>query len=412
MTEEYIELWLYELMYETRKNKRYGRDSIEFERQWVPLLRRMARELAQMYFRIDRNYAFVTSTPRWREIFATYFQGRTDDNMLCLPLYSYIERELHPRTFNNRKGMGGQAAINQVIEDICEVSEGYRKPARIIKWDLSGFFPNANLDYMEGCFTRLIDKYADEIAEDFDQSEMPEFLKWLAMILRHCRPQEHCELRSPKHLWTEHIEPHKSLFTKPEGIGTPIGRRTSQEGMGLYMNDEIRWLNDDCLIKSTLFMDDCVMVVPERQHLYALSLIPELRKRLAAKSVKLNEKKFYDQPYQHGLEFLGTHIRPWALHLNNDTYYRGIERMREYNAIPDDEKYEYLDKFISTVNSYTGMLKNRTDYRRLLALRDTIAPIWWQWLDWDYRRLCVVSKPEHSISARLNKKYHLKIKGL
>lgn len=412
MTEKYIELWLYELMYETRKNKRYGRDSIEFERQWVPLLRRMARELAQMYFRVDHNYAFVTPTPRWREIFATYFQGRTADNMLCLPLSKYIELELHPRTFNNRIGMGGQAAINQVIEDICEMSNGYREPCRIIKWDLSGFFPNANLDYMEHCFTRLIDKYADEIADEFGHADMPEFLKWLTMVLIHCRPQNHCELRSPQHLWTEHIEPRKSLFTKPEGIGTPIGRRTSQEGMGLYLNDEIRWLNDECNIRSTLFMDDCVMVVPERLHQYALSLMPQLRQRLAAKGVKMNDKKFYDQPYQHGLEFLGTHIRPWALHLNNGTYNRGIERIKEYNAIPDDEKYSYLDKFISTVNSYVGMLKNRTDYRRLLALRDTIAPIWWQWLDWDYRRLCVVSKPEHSISARFNRKYHLKIKGL
>lgn len=412
MTEEKFVNWVIDVMYETRKNKRYGRDSIDFESEWVPRLRRMARQLYHMYFRVERNYTFVTPTPKWREIFATYFEGRMADNIVCVPLSKYLERELHPRTFNNRIGMGSMAAINQVIEDITEVSQGYTHPCRIIKWDLKGFFPNANLDYMEGCFARLIEKYADEITADFDDNDMPEFLKWLAMIVIHCRPQEHCERRSPKHLWDEHIDPSKSLFSKRPGIGAPIGRRTSQEGMGLYLNDEVRWLNNECGIRSTLFMDDCVMVVPERLHGYALSLLPVLRKRLATKGVRMNERKFYDQPYQHGLEFLGTHIRPWAIHLNNGTYSRGTERIHEYNAIDDDdERYAQIDRFISTVNSYGGMLKNHTDFRRLLALRDTIDDVWWKWLRWDSRRLCVVCEEGYARRDRLNLKYNLHLKN-
>lgn len=409
ITEETLTLWLIRIMYATRKNKRYGRDSIEFESQWVPELRRMARAMSERWFRVERNYAFLTSIPKWREIFATEFQGRMADHLLCDSLSLYIEQELHPRTFNNRKGMGSQAAINQVIEDICEVSQGYRQPCRVMKWDLKGFFPNANLDIMEGYFQRIIDLYSDSIIRDYDCEDMPDFLKWLAMVIIHCCPAKHCELRTPWRLWAEHIDPEKSLFNKPDSIGAPIGRMTSQTGMGLYLNDEIRWLNDDCGIRTTLFMDDGVMVVPESQHWYALSLLPQLRERLKAKGVRMNDRKFYDQPYQHGLEFLGTHVRPWALHLNDVTYGRGIDRIREYNAILDEDKPFHLDRFISTVNSYTGMLKNRTDFRRCLQLRDTIADAWWQWLDWDYRRLCVVSKPEHGFRQRLNRKYHLKL---
>lgn len=412
MTEEKIFLWAIETMHAARKNKRYGRDSIDFERQWVPELRRMARGMAQKTFRVERNYAFLTSTPKWREIFATEFQGRIADHMLCDLLSPYIECELHPRTFNNRKGKGAQAAINQVIDDIAEVTDGYRTEARIIKWDLKGFFPNANLKYMEQCFCDLIDKYAYQIIIDTDEQEMPEFLKWLAMVVIHCLPGNHCELRTPRRLWAEHIESEKSLFSKPEGVGAPIGRMTSQTGMGLYLNDDIRWLNDDMGIMCTLFMDDCVMVVPEARHQYALSLLPILRKRLAAKGVRLNEKKFYDQPYQHGLEFLGSHIHPWSIILNDATYARAIARINEYNEIPTTEKYHHLDRFISTVNSYTGLLKNRTSFRRVCQLRDAIADDWWQWLDWDQRRQCVVSKPQHTFRARLNDKYHLKLKSV
>ena len=409
MTEEGITLWLINTMLTTRKNKRYGRDSIDFESNWLPLLRRMARSMAQRYFRVERNYAFLTSIPKWREIFATEFQGRMADHLLCDSLSPYIEQELHPRTFNNRKKMGSQAAINQVIDDICEVTDGYRRPARIIKWDLKGFFPNANLDVMCGKFHDVIDRHEDEIIAASGDDEIPDFLKWLAMVTIHCCPATHCELRTPWRLWDEHIEPQKSLFSKQPGRGAPIGRMTSQTGMGLYLNDEVRWLNDECLVRSTLFMDDCVMVVPEDQHEYALSLMPTLRERLAAKDVRMNDRKFYDQPYEHGLEFLGTHIRPWALHLNNGTFGRAIDRIEEYNAVPDTQKYFHLDRFISTVNSYTGLLKNRTDFRRVLILRDTIADAWWQWLDWDYRRLCVVSKPQHGFRQRLCKKYHLKL---
>lgn len=412
MTEEYISKWLIETMYAARKNKRYGRDSIDFERRWVPELRRMAHTLATRSFRVERNYAFLTSVPKWREIFATEFQGRMADHLLCDSLSPYIEQELHPRTFNNRVGKGSQAAINQVIEDIAEVTGGYREPARIIKWDLKGFFPNANLNVMCQMFCELTDRHADEIIAGSGKNEMPEFLKWLAMVIIHCRPQTHCELRTPWRLWGEHIEPEKSLFSKPAGIGAPIGRMTSQTGMGLYLNDEVRWLNDECGIRSTLFMDDCVMVVPERLHGYALSLFPELRKRLSAKGVRMNERKFYDQPYQHGLEFLGSHIHPWSIILNDGTFARAIARIEEYNAIPSREKYHHLDRFISTVNSYTGLLKNRTSFRRICRLRDAVAAEWWQWLEWDYRRLCVVSKPQYTFRARLCKKYNLKLKRI
>ncbi len=399
-----------DIMLDTRKNKRYGRDSIDFEVDWAPLLVRMFKELKARDFRIRHNYTFLTSIPKWREIFATEFVGRIADHMLCDTLSPYMERELHPRTFNNRIGMGSQAAINQVIEDICEVSKCYTETAWIIKWDLKGFFPNADCIYMEQCFDRIIDKYADEIAEQFEDEEMPAFLKWLAMVTIHCYPALHYERRTPPQLWDLHIDPSKSILNKPYGIGVPIGRMSSQNGMGLYINDEVAWLNDDCGICTTVFMDDGTMITADEMKDYALSLLPELRKRLAAKGVRMNDKKFYCQQYWKGLEFLGSHIHTDRLILNDATWFRCKERIEEYNH--DPFKYQHLDKFMATVNSYTGLLKNRTSYRRIQELRELIHPVWWQWLDWDERRLCVVGKPEHTLRERLRRKYHLKIKRI
>lgn len=411
MTEDEAFGFLVRVMYDTRQNKRYGGDSVAFEWHWSSRLVRMFDALLTRTFGIDWNYAFLTSYPKWREIFATIFQGRMADHLLCDTLSPYIEQELHDRTFNNRKGKGAQAAMNQVIEDICEVSNDYTEPCRIIKWDLKGFFPNALCSEMQRFFEKVIDKYSAQIITDYGEDELPAFLKWLAMKCVNSNPAAHCELRTPRRLWDLHIKPEKSLLMmRDPSKGAPIGRMSSQNVMGLYLNDEVKWLNDECSIRSTLFMDDCVEVVPEYLHQYALSLFPELRRRLAIKGVILNEKKFYDQPYQHGLEFLGSHIHPWSVILNDKTWARCLERIAEYNRIPAWEKYAYLDHFIATVNSYTGLLKNRTSYNRIMQLKETIADDWWTWLEWDQRRLCVISKPQYSFRARLNNKYHLKLK--
>ena len=301
--------------------------------------------------------------------------------------------------------------MNQVIEDIAEVSDGYTETAWIIKWDLAGFFPNAVCTHMEYGFARVVDTYQDEIAAQYGEW-MPSFLKWLAMVTIHCCPAKHYERRTPKYLWEQHIKPEKSILNKPDGIGVPIGRMTSQTGMGLYINDEVRWLNDECGIRTTVFMDDGVMVVPDNAKMYALSLIPQLRQRLSAKGVRMNDHKFYCQQHWKGLEFLGSHIHPWSIILNDVTWSRCIARIHEYNQLPIEDKYRELDHFISTVNSYTGLLKNRTSYNRIIQLKATVGEEWWQWLDWDQRRLCVISKPTHTLRTRLCKKYHLKLKRI
>lgn len=394
-------------MFESRKTKRFGRDWSEFESNWAPLLIRMMQELTERTYRVDHNYAFLTSVPRWREIFATIAQGRISDVLLTEPLSPYIEKKLHPRTFNNRKGKGSSAAIDQVMEDIYEVSRGYTRPARIIKWDLKGCFPNALCSYMEQCYLEVIRENAEDLVRRFGP-EAPGFLGWLASVSVNCYPAHNCERRTPEFMWRQHIEFEKSLFNKPPGIGVPIGRQMSQTGMGLYLNPEVTWLNDEMLVKSTLFMDDCTMVVPEEMHEFVLSLFPVLRERLAAKGMRLNERKFYDQPYQHGLEFLGCHIKPYRIHTNDSVFNRAIACIDMFNKIQD--KLSYIDDFMQSLNSYLGQLKTKIDYSRLLVLVDRVDSGWWEYLYYNESRQCVNCRAGYTINERLNQKYHLKIK--
>ena len=390
---------LYRLMKKTRKNKRRGKDSVEFEANWASLLVRAMNDRDDRTLRILHNYAFLTPHPRWREIFATEFGGRMIDTEICEVVIPEADKRLSPFTYNNRKGMGSQAAINQLMEHIFEVTEGHTKPARIVKIDFSGYFPNAVWTVAE----KVVDDVIDHAGLD---EETKAYLKWLALISIHCNPAAHCELRTAAYLWKEYIAPEKSIRTKPEGVGAAIGRLIWQTAMGLYINDEILWLTNECGIKLVCFVDDIVFVVPEEHHQRLLSLLPKLRRRLAKKGVTLNEKKFYDQAYYHGCEFLGSHIRPNRIHLNNKTYDNAIRSIEKMN----ESRYKDIDAMMSVFNSYSGLLKNRTDYKRLLELRDKLSPEWWQWLNWDDKRKCITYKQGCSPNERLNIKYHLKLK--
>ena len=399
LTEDKRFVNLYRIMKQTRKNKRRGKDSVEFEANWAPLLVRSMNDRDDRTLRILHNYAFLTPRPRWREIFATEFGGRMIDHEICEVAIPKAEEVLSPYTYNNRKGKGAQAAINQLMEHVYQVTEGYTHPARIVKIDFSGYFPNAVWSIAEGFINNVIDK------TDLD-NETKSYLKWLTMISVHCNPSAHCELRTASYLWREHIDPSKSIRTKPEDVGAAIGRLIWQTAMGLYINDEILWLTKECDLHLVCFVDDIVFVIPEERHDYLLSLLPELRFRLAKKGVKLNERKFYDQHAVYGCEFLGSHIRPNRLHTNNSTFDNALYAVDGLNK----RQYKDIDRMASMFNSYGGLLKNRTDHKRLVELRDRLSPEWWQWLDWNENRKCVNFKHEYSINERLNKKYHLKLK--
>ena len=387
------------IYFDTRRNKRYGHDAMVWELSWVSNTVRYQREADERTLRILHNYGFLTSVPRWREILATEFKGRMIDHELCEVVIPAAEAGYSPYTYNNRKGKGAQAAINQLIEHIYAASEGYTKPCRIIKMDISGYFPNAWWSYAEECIDAVIDQ---------TDREDKDHLKWLAMIAINANPAAHCEKRTPLWLWKEHIPPEKSSFTKPEGVSAAIGRLAWQTAMGLYINDDIIWINIVCGLLVVCFVDDIVMVVPEHLHEYALSIIPQLRIRFARKGIRLNEKKFYDQPYEHGVEFLGCHIKPFRIHLNDNNCTRAMERVEELNETKN--KAANIDDFIASVNSYTGQLKNRTEHKRLTLLRESISPDWFQYVEWDEKRSCVVPVQEYSLRSRMNKKYHLKLK--
>ena len=199
--------------FETRKNKRKSRDQVEFEVHWEMNCMCLYQDI------IDRNlhptaYTFVTLKPQPREIFASCFRYRILHHLLHMRLNELIENKLSDRTFNNRKGMGPITCWERIIEDIYDVSKGFTHDVWIVKLDIKGCFPNMNQDIAYKLLEDIIiNEYRGDDKED------------LTYILQKCiysYPALHCEKRGDITNWSI-LDPEKSQFNKPPGIGAAPG---------------------------------------------------------------------------------------------------------------------------------------------------------------------------------------------
>ena len=171
-----------------RANKRRSTDSVHFELHWE-------RDIVRLKIDFDNrdlepfSYAFVTLIPKPREINACLMQMKILQFFFDLYIRPLVEERLTNRTFNNRVGFGPDVAVNQLLQDIYELSEGFTKDCWIISEDIKAFFPSATLD-------NIYNQYKDLILESFPDSELRDDLLYILMRSVYAYPRIHSRRRS------------------------------------------------------------------------------------------------------------------------------------------------------------------------------------------------------------------------
>ena len=302
-----------------RRNKRRSADQVEFELHWEANCLRLYDEVVNRCV-MPTAYTFVTDYPKPREVFASDMSTRILHHYLDLRLRPLLEQRLSPHTFNNRVGMGQNACQNALISDIYEVSHGFTRDAWIIKVDMSGCFPNIRQDVAYRQLEEVIIK--DYHGEDKDE------LLYMLQVCVFSYPTHHCYRKSPREKWQK-IPAHKSLFSKPDGIGAAIGHLIWQNAVNYYFHEVDEWLMV-MGVRFERFVDDFAFVV-ENKTAFLTYTMPELRKRLAALGARLNEQKFYCQHYTKGVEWIGCHIKMDRIYVNRRIVRRGEQKVRQLN---------------------------------------------------------------------------------
>lgn len=372
-----------------RRNKRRTADQTDFELHWEAGCVRLLEDIRECCLR-PTAYTFIATRPKPREVFASDMATRILHHYIDIRLRPILERLLSPHTYNNRRGRGQQACQNALISDIYAMSEGFTRDAYIVKLDLKGYFPNISQDIAYAQMRALIEEHY----RGRDKEE-------LLYILRSCvfsYPTQHCRRLSAPHMWLD-IEKGKSLFDKAEGTGAAIGHLLWQNTANWYLHEVDEWLDGMADVRYERYVDDIYLVIRDKA---ALALIPQLRERLSALGVRLNERKFYCQHWCRGVECLGVHIKRRNVYLNRRIVRRGIMAARRVGR-PCGRR---IDSVLSSLNSYIGFAKHLSGYRRVKDICAALPKGWSEVLYLDDGTLTL--KARQSRRERIIRTFNLK----
>ena len=110
------------------------------------------------------------------------------------------------------------------------------------------------------------------------------------------------------------------------------------------------------------YVDDTTIVTDNPEMVRAM--LPAFRQELQKIGITMHPTKYYDQPYQHGLEFLGYYIRPDRVHIKERTFNRAMTVAKS----KERGKRNYFD----ATNSYLGMIKATSDIYKARELLDAV----------------------------------------
>jgi len=99
-------------------------------------------------------------------------------------------------------------------------------------------------------------------------------------------------------------------------------------------------------------------------------------------SLELHSEKIYLQHFSKGVFFLGVIIKPYRIYIRNQTKGNFYKKIKYWNNFLAERQYklneESLKQFLSSVNSYLGIMKHYNTYnlRKRTLIQNLSAYFW------------------------------------
>lgn len=384
-----------------RANKRRSIDSMHFELHWERDLMRLLDDINNRS--LDPFiYSFIRNKPRPREVIAALMQSKIPQYHFDRLVRPIVESELTDRTFNNRIGYGCNKAIETLINDVIEVSHRFTRPAYIITRDIKAFFPSTNLN-------RSYDIYKDLIFRSFGNGDERDDLLYILMRVNYAYPQLHTRLLSPRYQYDDIANDGKSVvFNHNYDRGACLGNQFWQVQKNYDLAEFDRWQVVDCGMRYGRFVDDMWWVV---DNLHAgLAHIAHSEKVLKEKfGYTMHPRKRYQQHYSKGVSFLGVHIKFDRVYTNDRTIRNFRMAIRKWNRLAYPSQIEH---FLSSINSFLGLMKHRNDYGKIRNLVEEVSPKWLKYCHYNDNRRCFEANVGYKHNDILICKYGFKFNKL
>lgn len=384
---------------DNRSNKRRSMDSVIFELHWERDLMRLLDDINNRSLE-PFIYSFIRTKPKPREVIAAKMETKIPQHYFDRLVRPLVEAELTDRTFNNRIGYGRDRAIRTLVDDIRKVSHNYTKDAYIITRDIKAYFPSTDLD-------RSYNRYRDLIERNTPEGQERDDLLYILMRINYAYPQDNVRLKSPRIAYDDIVASGKSvIFNNDYNHGACLGNQFWQVQKNYDLADFDRWQVETCGMHYGRFVDDMWWVVDDLQAGLAHVALSE-KKLLKEEGYLMHPHKKYQQHYSKGVKFLGTHIKFNRVYTDDRTIRNCRQAIRRWNKLVG---LSNLEHFLSSINSYLGLMKHRNDYGKIRTLADEVSSRWLHYCHFNPDRCCFEANDgyrHHDILANTYKfKYH------
>jgi hypothetical protein len=352
----YYQLYLSYL--EARKNKRNTNNQLAFEIDVETNLYNLATQIHTNTYKPKPAIAFIVYKPVQREIFAADFADRVVHHLLYRCIYQkHINPFLIHDSYSCRKGKGTLYGIKRASYFIRSCTQNYTKDAYVLKLDISGYFMNMNhqilyakvLDFLKPAINYLGLEYG--------------VIQYLLQQTIFTNVAANCRIKGSKANW-QGLPKDKSLFSKPQGYGLPIGNLTSQIFGNVYLNDLDHFIKKELKIKYYgRYVDDMVFVHQDKNVLK--NNIPYIQNELDKVGLTIHPKKIYLQHNTKGVLFLGHYIKPYRHYISNRTkanFYKAIQKVNILVLQSFKIEWATMQQIRVLLNSYLGTLNHAKAY--------------------------------------------------
>jgi RNA-directed DNA polymerase len=369
-----LTLDMFQAYYDARKNKRNTINALAFEKHLETNVFTLCEQVCNRQYEPKPSICFVVDKPIKREIFAANFSDRVIHHLI----YNYISPVFEPTFINDsyscRKGKGTHYGIKRLDHFIRSCSDNYTRDCYVLKLDIKGYFMAMNK-------VLLFDKIKMQLKSKvrYCDFEIP-LVTYLIEKIVFNDPRHNCKIKGRKADW-EGLPPSKSLFHAKPNCGLPIGNLTSQLFGNIYMNSFDHWVKRELGIKHYgRYVDDFVLVHPDKE--YLKSCIPIIRNYLKEElQLELHPNKIHLQHYSKGVQYLGAVIKPHRIYVSRritGNFYATIAKQNRLLAVADVGK-EVKAAFISSMNSYLGIMKHYKSYKvRKSLIFNNLSPCCWK----------------------------------
>lgn len=318
------------------------------------------------------SICFVVNKPVKREIFAADFRDRVVHHLLFNYISPFFEKEFINDCYSCRKGKGTHYGIQRVDHFIRSCSENYTQDCYILKLDIKGYFMSINRVLLFEKVKSVLFTGKDKITFDLEL-----VIRLLHLVIFN-DPTTNCIVKGKKPDWLG-LPKTKSLFGAKPACGLPIGNLTSQLFGNVYLNDFDHFVKRELGIKYYgRYVDDFVLI--HRNKLYLQEIIVTIKKYLFGElKLDLHPNKIYLQHFSKGVKYLGAVIKPHRIYAANRTKGNFYEAVQKQNILARHHKpsQEEKENFISSLNSYLGIMKHYKTYQIRKSLVKNQLSGWW-----------------------------------